>query len=311
MSSPYVLHAIVLLLVISCQLIQSSSSLSSLSPTFISLNADSSSKNDVIVVLQGSHSISKQINNTRTFQQWLTQKDTIQKILSVNPAMSDIKMITPTLFKSRLRKMSLPGFEIEQSLLFEIHINNTAIVLSARKGTVEQRFKGSKMLVNFFSKLTPSDVISSTTISLNIPHSSSHHSGNLFQWNKLFKKEISSFHVRNPMFASIFRRRHPSTTTARSRRLFALSLPSIGRGANTNSSYSRVNAIPTNQQLVGTLSIHESVAVSLRLPSWLPSPKRLVATTGSKSIQKTITRNIKVFADNILLLYQTWERQQV
>lgn len=261
-----------------------------------------SERNDVIVTLSGSHSISKQINDTRSLQRWLTKEDTIRKILSVNPAMSDIKMLSPTLFKSRLAKMSMPGFEIEQSLLFEIHVNSTAVVLSAKKGTVEQRFKGSKMLVNFFSKLTPSEVVSSTVISLQYsptsPSSSSLHSPS-YRLRRLFKRHAaksvnheylssSDASSKGRFFSTPFKRKKES------RRLFASMLP----------------VIPSEPKLAGILSIQESVSVNLRLPSWLPSPKRLVASTGSKSIQKTISRNIKLFADNILSLYQRWEEQE-
>ena len=309
----YPLHPLTLLLVLSIHLVcYSSTKLGSTDSTYHHKN----NPNDVIVTLQGSHSISRQINDTRSFQRWLTQEDTIRKILSVNPAIHDVKMLSPTLFKSRLTKMALPGFEIEQSLLFEISVNKTAIVLSARKGTVEQRFKGSRMLVNFFSKLTPSDVISSTVISLHIPSSSSSHSNPLnFQRNRFFANKFSASHnmKRESIFStSIFQRKeipniHP-------RRFFEFVKNSI---ITTKSNTNNASSKSFNQRLLapkvvaGTLSIHETVAVSLRLPSWLPSPKRLVVSTGSKSIQKTITKNIKLFADNILSLYQSWEEMQV
>jgi len=103
--------------------------------------------------------------DAKGFQKWFQKKDIAYKILSVNPGLLKVDIISSKLYRGHLSPVTFFGVQFFQTIDFDVFTNETAlIVTTASEDALQQTCKGSQFLVNIFNKIPPAKITSKTTL---------------------------------------------------------------------------------------------------------------------------------------------------
>jgi hypothetical protein len=121
---------------------------------------------ETILKLEGKHVIVKNFNHSNDLEEWFQSPKTKMDILFLNPTFSKVELKSPYELSSDLPTIQFPGLKIIQSIDFDVFMNQTTLMLSARQGSVKQKYLGSNLMVNLFSRLSSMNVHSEIIISI-------------------------------------------------------------------------------------------------------------------------------------------------
>lgn len=127
---------------------------------FISLRCEAGT-----IVMHAAKTETRIFDDAKAFQKWFQRPDIAYKILSVNPGLLKVDIISSKLYRGHLSPVTFFGVQFFQTIDFDIFTNATAlIVTTASEDALQQICKGSPFLVNIFNKIPPAKITSKTTL---------------------------------------------------------------------------------------------------------------------------------------------------
>lgn len=99
-----------------------------------------------------------------SFHRFFSQKDKALRILSLNPGLDKVEKISDNLYRGYLSPITFPGLSMTTVIDFDVEtVQKDRLVAKVDRGSITQKYKGLKFLVDVFSKLPSSEVESSST----------------------------------------------------------------------------------------------------------------------------------------------------
>lgn len=117
------------------------------------------------IVMQTAKTEARVFDDGKGFQKWFQRPDIAYKILSVNPGLLKVDIISSRLYRGHLSPVTFFGVQFFQTIDFDVFSNETTlIVTTASEDALQQTCKGSAFLVNIFNKIPPAKITSKTTL---------------------------------------------------------------------------------------------------------------------------------------------------